>query len=91
MQHGCLDTVLWCALLCVVYGMCRLCCTGSDLSVLPRNPVPGAAKWLLKMHGCVSEPEDIVLTRRDYIRYSENRCGGQGVCCRGHRERGGLW
>ena len=47
--------------------------TGAELSVLPRFPVAGASKWLLKMHGCVSEPEDIVLTRRDYIRYSENR------------------
>jgi hypothetical protein len=26
-------------------------------------------KWILKMHGCVTHPEDIVLTREDYIRY----------------------
>jgi hypothetical protein len=32
---------------------------------------PGSAKWLLKMHGCITKPDDIVLTRRDYIRYAE--------------------
>jgi hypothetical protein len=36
---------------------------GLNCAVLPYNPVPGKDRWILKMHGCVSHPEDIVLTR----------------------------
>ena len=36
------------------------------LSVIPYAPVKGAGNWLLKMHGCVSEPEDIVITSKDF-------------------------
>src|SRR5262249_58978869 len=36
---------------------------GSRASVLPYAIVPDADRWGLKMHGCVSPPEDIVLTR----------------------------
>jgi hypothetical protein len=31
------------------------------VSALPHAPQPEAARWLLKMHGCVSRPRDIVL------------------------------
>lgn len=37
-----------------------------DLSVLPYNPVGGAQVWLLKMHGCVSHPDRLVLSGKDY-------------------------
>jgi hypothetical protein len=54
---------------------------GKSISVLPYQDTKGTAsrnsKWVLKMHGCVSRPEDIVLTREDYIRYkyaSKMRC-----------------
>lgn len=47
---------------------------GKSISVLPYQDTKGTtasrkSKWLLKMHGCVSRPQDIVLTREDYIRY----------------------
>jgi hypothetical protein len=48
------------------------CCDPGSLSVLPISPKPHAPRWLLKMHGCVTHPADIVLTRKDYIRYAEN-------------------
>ena len=28
---------------------------------------------LLKLHGCVSEPESIVITRGDYMRYADQK------------------
>ncbi len=31
------------------------------------------------MHGCVSQPDDIVLTRSDYIRYAERRAALSGI------------
>ena len=39
------------------------------LAVLPYQAVDsdGSGRWLLKLHGCVSHPEDIVLTREDYL------------------------
>lgn len=36
-------------------------------AVLPFEPLQESQRWLLKMHGCVSHPESIVLTRGDYI------------------------
>ncbi|KAI2514357.1 SIR2-like domain [Fragilaria crotonensis] len=38
----------------------------SDLSILPHHPEPRAKQWLLKMHGCVSHPKNIVLSGKDY-------------------------
>ena len=32
------------------------------------------------MHGCVTKPEDIILTRGDYIRYAERHAALSGVC-----------
>ncbi|QYF91099.1 SIR2 family protein [Arthrobacter sp. PAMC25284] len=44
----------------------------------PRNVIPGkgrdtVAKWVLKLHGSVEEPESIVLTRDDYLDYSATK------------------
>ena len=44
----------------------------SGLSVLPGKIRPNTRRWLLKMHGCVSDPERIVLTRSSYTRYDEH-------------------
>jgi hypothetical protein len=49
------------------------------VSVLPHRPHPTARRWLLKMHGCVSRPEDIVLTREDYLRYEQRRAALSGI------------
>ncbi|CAJ1968199.1 unnamed protein product [Cylindrotheca closterium] len=44
--------------------------TKRNLSVIPYRPQRKAHYWLLKMHGCVSRPEDIILTEDDYAQYS---------------------
>lgn len=49
------------------------------LAVLPHAPLQGASGWLLKMHGSVDHPRDIVLTRRDYMRYDEQRAALAGI------------
>lgn len=49
------------------------------LSVLPHAPAPEAQRWILKMHGCVTCPSDIVLTRDDYLRYEQRRAALAGI------------
>jgi SIR2-like protein len=46
---------------------------GHPVAVLPYEPAVSQPRWLLKMHGCVTRPDDIVLTREDYLRYAERR------------------
>jgi uncharacterized short protein YbdD (DUF466 family) len=36
-------------------------------------------RWILKMHGTVSHPEEIVLTKQDYIRYHERFAALAGI------------
>jgi hypothetical protein len=43
------------------------------VDVLPYQLAGEGRRWLLKLHGCVSQPEDIVLTREDYLRYDVER------------------
>lgn len=56
-------------------------CAAIDRPVarLPYAPASTASRWLLKMHGCVHAPEDIVLTRRDYVRYAERNAALAGI------------
>lgn len=49
------------------------------VSVLPYEPADRGERWLLKLHGCVSHPEDIVLRRQDYIRFEDRRRALAGV------------
>lgn len=53
--------------------------TGRPVAVLPYAPASGAQRWLLKMHGSVTHPEDIVLTREDYVRYGERSAALAGI------------
>ena len=53
--------------------------TGNKLSILPYNPQLQSERFLLKMHGCINHPDDIVLTRKDYMRYSQKRSVLGGV------------
>lgn len=46
--------------------------TGKKMSVIPYAPVANE-RWLLKMHGCRTRPDDIVLNRQDYLRYQQRR------------------
>ena len=54
---------------------------GSPIAVIPRptNGVESSDSWLLKMHGCVSRPQDIVLSRDDYLEYDSGRAALAGV------------
>jgi hypothetical protein len=49
------------------------------LRVLPYSAASDAQRWLLKLHGSVGHPDDIVLTREDYLRYSDQRQALVGV------------
>lgn len=46
---------------------------GRQPAILPYEPTAAHDSWLLKMHGTVTKPDDIVLTRDDYLRYAERR------------------
>jgi hypothetical protein len=48
-------------------------------TVLPSGDVARGQRWLLKMHGCVTRPESIVLTREDYLKFQENRTALAGI------------
>ncbi|MBU6330480.1 MAG: SIR2 family protein [Acidobacteria bacterium] len=52
---------------------------GDPLAVIPYDPVMGDSRWLLKLHGCIDHPDDIVLTREHYLRYSERRAALAGI------------
>ncbi|VXC05953.1 SIR2-like domain-containing protein [Arthrobacter sp. 9V] len=42
-------------------------------TVLPENGPSVGGEWLLKLHGSVSKPDTIVLTRDDYLGFNSNR------------------
>jgi hypothetical protein len=52
---------------------------GHSVAVLPYTPGQAYNRWLLKMHGCVSRPDDIVIQREDYLRYTERRAALTGI------------
>lgn len=52
---------------------------GLRTAVLPWQSAAECERWLLKMHGCVTRPHDIVLTRQDYLRYAERRAALAGI------------
>ena len=47
--------------------------------ILPYDPASPGNRWILKLHGCVHHPEDIVLTRSDYLRYDDRRAALKGI------------
>lgn len=52
---------------------------GYQLSILPYEPVTD--RWLLKMHGCIAPTrrEDIVLTRSQYLGFTQHRASLTGL------------
>jgi hypothetical protein len=54
---------------------------GKPVAVLPwaHESVSDSKRWLVKLHGCVDHPDEIVLTREDYIRYRDNRSALIGI------------
>lgn len=53
--------------------------TGRPCAVLPYAPRSEHHRWLLKMHGCVDHPDDIILTRENYLRYAERNAALAGI------------
>jgi hypothetical protein len=51
---------------------------GRRHAVLPKESVRDAPRWLLKLHGSIDDPDRIVLSRDDYLRFE-----GEGVALAG--------
>ena len=47
--------------------------------VLPSPPKKGCKRWLLKMHGCITNPDSIVFTKQDYMRYADRFAALGGI------------
>lgn len=52
---------------------------GRKLTILDSRTVVGADRWLLKLHGSIDRPNDIVLSREDYLGYGQRRAALRGV------------
>ena len=52
---------------------------GAEMAVLPTDVGRVTDRWCLKLHGTVSRPGSIVLTRADYASYSKEQAASQGV------------
>lgn len=52
---------------------------GLQTAVLPYAPASPAERWILKMHGSTHQPDDIVITREDYMRYASRRSALRGI------------
>lgn len=51
----------------------------SSFLVSERDTTSQYARFVTKIHGCVSHPQSIVLTRRDYLRYGSRRQALRGI------------
>lgn len=47
--------------------------SNKELSVIPYHPRRAAKHWLLKMHGCTTACEEIVISGKDYAQYESSR------------------
>ncbi|MDP3214917.1 MAG: SIR2 family protein [Deltaproteobacteria bacterium] len=52
---------------------------GAPLTVIPHGRVKAKDRWLLKLHGSVDRPKDIVITAQDYAGFDEWRAAFKGV------------
>lgn len=52
---------------------------GRPVAALPWEAVSEHARWVLKLHGSLEHPEDLVFTRSDYLRYDERRAALKGI------------
>jgi len=53
--------------------------TEKAIAVLPYDTTENSNRWILKLHGDINHPEDIVLTREDYLRYQDRREALTGI------------
>ncbi|MDP7701324.1 SIR2 family protein [Mycobacterium sp. TY815] len=51
----------------------------SCMTVLPYGRVQRDRPWLLKLHGCIEQPDHIVITRSDYLRLARERSALFGI------------
>lgn len=51
----------------------------APLVVIPHKVAAAGQRWLLKLHGSVDRPADIVITERDYERFDDWRAAFRGV------------
>lgn len=47
--------------------------------MIPHSTLKPQSRWLLKLHGSVTTPDDIVITERDYAKFHEWRAAFKGV------------
>lgn len=52
---------------------------GRPVAALPWDPASDYSRWVLKLHGSLEHPEDLVFTRSDYLRYDERRAALKGI------------
>jgi len=52
---------------------------GQPCAILPYAPSADQRRFLLKLHGCITRPLEIVLTRDDYLRFSSTRAALAGI------------
>lgn len=52
---------------------------GIPMRILPEAPGEKSRRWFLKLHGSVTEPGEIVLTRDDYLNYAARRSALMGI------------
>ena len=52
---------------------------GRACKMIPGEPVARGERFILKMHGSVTRPSSIVLTREDYLKFQENRQALAGI------------
>lgn len=52
---------------------------GRETAILPEEVAAPNGRWLLKLHGSIEKPEDIVLTRSDYLDMPRHRGALMGL------------
>lgn len=52
---------------------------GRPVAAIPRESLADRTRWVLKLHGSIEHPEDLVFTREDYLRYDERRAALKGI------------
>lgn len=52
---------------------------GRPVAVLPYRSAENEGRWLLKLHGDVDAPQDVVITRDDYLGYTAGRGALAGI------------
>jgi len=59
----------------------EIACSGNGrpVAALPWEAVSERSRWVLKLHGSLEHPEDLVFTRSDYLRYDERRAALKGI------------